>query len=119
MRCGEELPLLGPTASMEKVIIMATEKKLGAVLIVDQSKLLGIITDGDLRRALQYKEKFFNMRAEEVMTERPITARPEMMAQQALQLMEDRPSQINVLPVVNDKNHYQGLLRLHDLLRSI
>ncbi|MEO5969254.1 MAG: KpsF/GutQ family sugar-phosphate isomerase, partial [Bdellovibrionia bacterium] len=119
MQSGEGLPLLSPGASMETVIVTSTEKKLGAVLIVEHDKLLGIITDGDLRRALQHREKFFSMRAEDVMTENPVTASSEMMAHVALKLMEDRPSQISVLPVVDEFNKCHGLLRLHDLLRSI
>jgi arabinose-5-phosphate isomerase len=119
MQSGKTLPLLGPTARMEQVIVVSTEKKLGAVLIVERNQLLGIITDGDLRRALQHKEKFFSMTAEQVMTKNPVTADAQMMAQEALKLMEERPSQISVLPVVDSENNYQGLLRLHDLLRSI
>ena len=123
MQRGENLPLLGPDALMENVIILSSEKKLGAVLVVEQerecTRLLGIITDGDLRRALQHREKFFSMRAGDVMTVNPVTGSPEMMAHAALRLMEDRPSQISVLPIVNEANQCQGLLRLHDLLRSI
>ena len=119
MHRGEALPLLEPSALMEKVVVVSSEKKLGAVLVVEKEKLLGIITDGDLRRALQHKEKFFRMRAEEIMTEGPITIGPDLLASSALQIMENRPSQINVLPVVDDENNYLGLLRLHDLLLTI
>lgn len=104
-------------SSMDEVIIQATEKKLGGVLVVEKEKLLGIITDGDIRRALKYREAFFSLKAEQVMTIAPITVHPEAMAIDALRLMEDRESQISVLPVVDSFGHWKGLIRLHDLAR--
>lgn len=118
MHRGDSVPFVQPDVLMEEVIGVSTHKKQGAVLVVNGSKLLGIITDGDLRRALQYREKIFKMRADEVMTRNPVTAQPKMMAQAALKLMEDRPSQIGVLPVVDEFGNWQGLLRLHDLVRA-
>ena len=118
MHSGDAVPVVGPLASIEEVIVISTQKKLGAVLVVSQDRLLGIITDGDIRRSLKHREKFFQLKAEEVMTSKPTTALPEMMAQAALQLMEDRPSQISVLPVVDGKGNWKGILRLHDLVRT-
>jgi len=103
---------------MDEVIIAATAKKLGAVLIVDQTKLLGIITDGDLRRALSHREKFFTMKASEVMTRAPVQIVETALAKEALDLMENRPSQISVLPVVDSQGRWKGIVRLHDLVRS-
>ena len=119
MHQGDQVPILGPQAPMEEVVLVSTKKGLGAVLVVEQGKLLGIITDGDLRRFLQYREKFFQFKAEQVMTPKPVTAQPEMMALAALQLMENRPSQISVLPVVDQDGNWKGLLRLHDLVRTL
>lgn len=119
MHQREQVPTLGPQASMEEVVLVSTQKGLGAVLVVEQGKLLGIITDGDLRRFLKYREKFFEFNAEQVMTRNPVTASPEMMAIAALQLMENRPSQISVLPVVDEDGNWIGLLRLHDLVRTL
>ena len=118
MHQGERVPVLGQQASMEEVIILSTQKQLGGVLVVDGERLLGIITDGDIRRSLRHREKFFQLKAGEVMTPHPVTAQPQMMAQEALQLMEDRPSQISVLPVVDEAGHWKGLIRLHDLVRT-
>lgn len=118
MQSGKDLPYVGPQASIQEVIVTATEKRLGAVVVVDGSRLLGIITDGDIRRALQMKERFFQLIAQEVMTPDPIVATPEMMAQAALALMENRPSQISVLPVVDAEKNCKGILRLHDLVRA-
>ncbi|MEP6569871.1 MAG: KpsF/GutQ family sugar-phosphate isomerase [Acidobacteriota bacterium] len=94
---------------------------LGAVNVVDDAgRLAGIITDGDLRRAIQQSESgsLTNMRADDVMTPDPTVASPELLAYQALQLMEDRPSQISVLPVVDKDRVCVGLIRLHDIVRS-
>jgi arabinose-5-phosphate isomerase len=102
---------------MDEVVVASTEKKLGAVLVLDGERLEGIITDGDLRRALKHREKFFQLKASDVMTSKPITAQPEMKATHALELMENRPSQISVLPVTDGNGHWKGLLRLHDLVR--
>jgi len=81
--------------------------------------LMGIITDGDLRRAIQKSNpaELGNLIAETFMTSNPITVEPNELAYTALQLMENRPSQISVLPVV-DGTRSVGLLRLHDLVRS-
>jgi arabinose-5-phosphate isomerase len=118
MQTGDAVAVLGPEATMDEVIVLSTKKKLGAVLIVENQLLKGIITDGDIRRALQHKEKFFALKAKEVMTQDPVVASPGMMAQAALALMEDRPSQISVLPVVDETGKWNGLIRLHDLIRS-
>jgi arabinose-5-phosphate isomerase len=118
MHTGDAVPIVSPLATMEEVVIVSTQKKLGAVLVVESHRLLGIITDGDLRRSLKHREKFFHMKAQEVMTVQPVTASPGMKAELALQLMEERASQISVLPVIDDQGYWKGLLRLHDLIRS-
>lgn len=109
----------GAGATMDEIVLLSTQKPLGAVLIVEGQKLLGLITDGDLRRALGAREKFFSMKASEVMTRAPITVTEDRLASEALTLMEDRKSQISVLPVVDAHGHWKGLLRLHDLARSL
>ncbi len=120
MHSGDSLPRVAPSAGMEEVIHISTQKKLGAVAVMESSgKLSGLVTDGDLRRALAHREKFFNFQAQEIMTTKPTTVRPEQMASEALELMENRPSQISVLPVVDAQGKCVGLVRLHDLLQSL
>jgi arabinose-5-phosphate isomerase len=82
--------------------------------------LIGIITDGDLRRTIEktIPDKFSELKAEQMMTASPVTATPEMLAFDALQLMENRPSQISVLPVTDERGISLGLLRVHDIVRS-
>ncbi len=118
MHQGSQLALVSPSASMDDVVIASTQKKLGAVLVVEGERLLGIITDGDLRRALRHREKFFQLKAVEVMTRDPVKVSPETLAKAALDLMENRSSQISVLPVVEGQGRCVGLVRLHDLVTA-
>jgi arabinose-5-phosphate isomerase len=118
MHQGDAVACVSDQASMDEVVVASTQKRLGAVLVVQDEKLLGIITDGDIRRALQHREKFFMMKAGEVMTRSPVTASPEMMAKTALELMENRPRQISVIPVVDENGCWKGVVRVHDLVRT-
>ena len=92
---------------------------MGAVCISENGranrKLKGIITEGDIRRALQHKEKFFTYKAKDIMISSPISINRDSMALEALHLMENRKSQINVLPVVENEN-VVGIIRIHDLI---
>ncbi len=119
MKHGDEVGVLPPTSPMEHVVETLTRKNLGAVLVVDAAskKLLGLVTDGDLRRALKQREKFFALTAAQVMTASPIGCAPDQLAFEAFELMENRPQQISVLPVVEpDSGIWRGLVRLHDLV---
>jgi arabinose-5-phosphate isomerase len=116
---GERRPALSPEAPLLDALQAITEGGLGAVSIVDSDDmLLGIITDGDVRRALQRHgvSSFVDLRAAEIMTREPVVVASDAMAYEALRLMEDRPSQIAVLPVV-EEGRCVGLVRLHDLVR--
>ncbi|MBL7714675.1 MAG: KpsF/GutQ family sugar-phosphate isomerase [Bdellovibrionales bacterium] len=120
MHQGANVPTVSASASMDEVVSLSTQKKLGVVLVCEaDQKLKGIITDGDLRRALKHRERFFQMTASEVMTQKPIAASPKMMAREALELMENRPSQISVLPVVDESGKWRGVIRLHDLVQLL
>jgi arabinose-5-phosphate isomerase len=112
-------PTIGADAPLVDVVGKISDGGLGAVNVVDgESQLLGIVTDGDLRRTLQRCSpgELAELRAEEIMTRDPVVIAPDAMAYEALRLMEDRPSQIAVLPVV-DAGRCVGLVRLHDLVR--
>ncbi len=116
-----ESPNIAPAANWLEVVKAISKYALGAVNVVDFSgKLIGIVTDGDLRRTIEKTapEKFSNLDAEQMMTRNPVSAAPAMLAFDALQLMENRPSQISVLPVVDEHGAAVGLLRLHDIVRS-
>ena len=123
MHSGAENPTIADNASWMDVVSTITQYGLGAVNVLDgDGRLAGIITDGDLRRSLQRLGgrdfSFANLKCDDLMTRNPIVATPEMLAFDALRLMEDRPSQINVLPVVDGDRLCVGLIRLHDIVRS-
>jgi arabinose-5-phosphate isomerase len=110
-----------PSASWIEVLSAISAGGLGAVSVVDeQSQLLGIITDGDLRRWVQKVglTELEHLQAGTMMTQNPIQVEPTLLAYEALQIMENRPSQISVLPIVEADQRYIGLIRLHDIIRS-
>ena len=114
----KDLPIAQLTSDMDTVIMTMTKKRLGVVCIVENDELLGIITEGDIRRALKMKDKFFTLKAEDIMTRNYTYATENIMALDALDLMENRESQISVLPVLSDKK-IVGVVRIHDLLNVI
>ena len=116
-----ESPNIAPDASWLEVVKAISKFSLGAVNVVNGAgSLAGIVTDGDLRRTIERtgSDGLADLTAEQMMTAGPITASQEMLAYDALQLMENRPSQISVLPVVDGNGVCVGLLRLHDIVRS-
>jgi arabinose-5-phosphate isomerase len=121
MHSGPENPTIGLSAMWVEVVQGISAGGLGAINVVDDAgRLAGIITDGDLRRAIQRLDHgaLANLKCDEIMTRNPTVANPELLAYDALQLMEDRPSQISVLPVVDGGRVCVGLIRLHDIVRS-
>lgn len=120
LHSGSALGTVSMDATLPEVVEIATRTKLGGVLVVDGPRLLGLITDGDLRRSLSHREKFFEMRARDVMTSHPITVDPGTLAIEALDRMRNRPSQISVLPVATgDPPLWKGIIRLHDLIQEL
>jgi arabinose-5-phosphate isomerase len=121
MHGGTENPTIRENSAWLEVIAAISRGGLGAVNVLDdQGHLLGIITDGDLRRALQKIKlsELENLGCSAIMTRNPVVSSPEMLAYEALRLMEDRPGQISVLPVVDKEGVCVGLIRVHDIVRS-
>lgn len=113
-------PNIAPNAGWREVVAAIGKAGLGAVNVVDEnSHLKGIVTDGDLRRVLEKTEleNLAELTAETMMTASPVTVTADLLAFDALKIMENRPSQISVLPVV-DGEVCIGLLRLHDIVKS-
>jgi arabinose-5-phosphate isomerase len=116
MHGREEIALVSPSASLKETIIAMTRYPLGGACVVDpDGRLAGFITDGDLRRALTNHDDIRKLRAEDVMTRTPVTTGPHATLAEALERMEQRPSQISVLPVVDETGRALGLLRIHDI----
>lgn len=114
-----QLPIVYPEDSMEKILSELTDKRLGAVFMVEEAnpvKILGILTDGDLKRLLKDKERFFSFRAKEIFCTNPVTVYQEENAYEALARMEDTNKKVTVLPVLNRKNELAGLVNIHNLL---
>ena len=113
MHTGSEAPLVAPEAPMQQALLVMTEKRFGCVGVVEDGKLAGLITDGDLRR---HMDGLMTHAAGEVMTRDPLTATPGMLAGEALKIMNDRA--VTVLFVVDDAGKPVGILHVHDLLRA-
>jgi arabinose-5-phosphate isomerase len=115
MLTGNQIPRSRPEEPLAAAIREMGAKKQGATLVVDQQdRLAGIVTDGDLRRALGQFGQVLERPVQEVMTANPLAVGPETLASQALELMEQKA--IMVLPVVDDDRKVVGIVHLHDLL---
>lgn len=111
-----ERPVIGPDASLKDIILEISSKRLGATAVLDeQGQLLGIITDGDLRRMLQRGGDFSSVSAHDLLVRTPKSIAPDALAVSALALM--REHSISQLLVLED-NHYLGMVHLHDLIRE-
>lgn len=114
MRHGAAMPVVTPDQPMAEVLLEMSRKRLGCTTVLDPAgRLLGIITDGDLRRLLQRDPAPLQRQASEVMTERPVTTAPTLLASAALRLMEER--KVTSLPVVDADGRALGVVQLHDL----
>ena len=119
MHSGEENPIISEENSMKDAIIEITSKRLGATSVVnDKGTLVGIITDGDLRRAIEKYDNLLEKNVKEIMTKNPVVIESDKLAAEAVHIMEDRPSQIMVLPVVDTERRPIGMLRIHDLVKE-
>jgi arabinose-5-phosphate isomerase len=115
----DQVACVQPSTPFKEVVIAMTRFSLGAACVLDeQSQLQGIITDGDVRRALQIHDDIRLLQAWQVMVSKPITIAPEASLAFAVDRMEKRASQISVLPVVAADGHCLGLLRIHDIYQA-
>jgi arabinose-5-phosphate isomerase len=119
MHTGPDRPVVSADTAFLEVVGAISAGGLGAVTVERDGTLLGIVTDGDLRRAVQRRDRDLErLVARDVMTTTPISVGAGALAYDALRMMEDRPNQIGVLPVVDELGHCVGLVRLHDLVRT-
>ena len=110
-----EKPEVGPDDNLTRVIIEMTHKRLGATVVVDNGKLVGIITDGDLRRMLMNTTDIEHVKASQIMTTAPKTIEEDALVVDALHKM--RQNSITQLPVIKD-GKYLGIIHLHDILKE-
>jgi len=111
-----EKPFVLPTDDIQKVILEISGKCLGVTAVVENDRVVGAITDGDLRRMLQKNSNFDHLTAADIMTPNPKTIPPETLAVEALDMMKQK--QITNLFVVNEQLHYLGVIHIHDIIKE-
>ena len=120
MHAGDENPLVKGDMKVQDALFIITDKGLGAVSVVDdENKMIGVLTDGDIRRGLSQGFSFLTRPVTELMTKAPKTITQDKLAAEALHLMEsNKPRPITVLPVIDADKHVIGLLHMTDLVRQ-
>lgn len=111
-----EKPFVLPTDDIQKVILEISGKCLGVTAVVENDRVVGAITDGDLRRMLQKNSNFDHLTAADIMTPNPKTIPPQTLAVEALDMMKQK--QITNLFVVNEQLHYLGVIHIHDIIKE-
>jgi arabinose-5-phosphate isomerase len=119
MHTGEDHPAITADKTVQEALFVITDKGLGATTIIDENgRLLGLITDGDIRRSLEKGHEFLDKKVTDIMTKDPLTIRADKLAAEALNIMEKhKPKPITVLPVVDEHHKTLGLVHVTDLLR--
>lgn len=112
---NSQKPMVTPDAPIKKVIVEISEKRLGVTAVVENNQVIGIITDGDIRRMLNERDSFADLTAKDIMTKNPKTTTSEAMVIEAFHLMEN--FKITQLIVV-DNSEFRGVLHLHDILKE-
>jgi arabinose-5-phosphate isomerase len=113
MHSGDQLPVVSPHTPMPDVLYEISRKKLGMTTVIENAALAGIITDGDLRRAMSTDRNLLDRTAADVMTRHPATITRTALAAEALGVLEQR--KITSMVVVDRDNRVEGVLHLHDL----
>lgn len=108
-------PQVNPEASIKKVIMEISEKRLGVTAVVENNKVIGIITDGDIRRMLNDRDSITGITAKDIMTKNPKNIASSLLVAEALDILEN--NKITQL-VVLDNQEYKGILHLHDILKE-
>jgi len=117
MHTGEQIPQIPSGAPLGEALVEMSSKGLGATGVVDDDgRLIGIFTDGDLRRALNQGADVYHCKIDEVMTRNPVTTAADVLAAEVVDLMGKRS--INALFVVDDDEQVIGALNMHDLLKA-
>ena len=117
MRSGEQVPKVASGTSLRGAVLEMTRGRIGMTAVVDRADLVkGVFTDGDLRRTIEKGTQLDSLRVDEVMTANPRTVRREMLAAQAVHVMEEH--KVNQLIVVDERGVLVGALNMHDLFRA-
>lgn len=121
MVSGDDIPLVFVETALSEVMHVISSKRLGAACVVDNTKtLVGIITDGDLRRFLQSKQviDITSITANDLMTQSPKTITADILAIDALRLMQNNDRKVMHLPVLSNDKMVEGIIHIHDIVRA-
>lgn len=116
MHSGSDIPECRPEQTLKEALVVMTSKGLGITLVVEEDKLMGVFTDGDLRRVFESGADMRSTSMGELMSTNPKTVPQELLAAQALGLMEDM--KITAVVVVDNSGKHVGVLHMHDILRA-
>jgi arabinose-5-phosphate isomerase len=113
---NNQIPKVGKNSSISEVIVEITEKRLGVTAVIENNNIIGIITDGDIRRMLTKSTEINSLSANDIMSKDPKTIAINAMAIDALETLES--NDITQILVTNDNNEYLGVVHLHDLIKE-
>ncbi len=117
MHSGEDIPKVKESADIYQILKEISQKRLGVTLVVgDQGQLLGIITDGDLRRLIELKQDISQVHAKDMMAGQPKTISKDTLAAKAVKVMQDHS--ITSLVAINEEKKIEGIIHLHDILKA-
>jgi len=108
-------PRVSPNTNVKDVIVEISEKMLGVTAVIENQKIVGIITDGDIRRMLRNNDSFVHLTAADIMSKNPKTIAPDAMAVDALEMLEE--NKISVL-IAEENGKYAGVVHIHNLIRE-
>ena len=113
MHGKEKIPAVSPEMSMQESLLKMTSKGFGYAVVIKKNKLIGVISDGDLRRHIN---KLFEKNAGQIATKNPITISEDIFASEAIKIMND--NKIGVLVITNENNEPVGITHIQDLLKA-
>ncbi len=113
-----DCPAIAEDATLQDAILAMTQKPVGMCAVLKGETLVGIMVEGDIRRAFAKSKDAIQMKVSELMTRNPISIEPDLLAFEALKIMENPSRLISVVPVVDKSGTFRGVLRLHDLFKA-
>jgi len=117
MILAKDCPMVSPQATLQEVILEMTKKPVGMCAVIDQGKLQGLFVEGDIRRAFTKGASALEAKVKDLMNAKPVTLEPQMLAYEALKVMENPQRVLNVAPVLKS-GEFCGVIRLHDLFKA-
>lgn len=117
MRTGDDVPKVRSGASLKEAVIEMSRGRIGMTAVIDHAAMVkGVFTDGDLRRTIEKRTRLDGLAVDEVMTTRPKMVRPEILAAEAVHVMEEH--KVNQLLVIDERGRLIGALNMHDLFHA-